>query len=556
MRQTASVTVLTAAGGAVEAPSSQPAALPSPLPAASRRAPLVVAAVVPAVVGLLFLNADLLLGPHPAFLPAFLTLVLACDLLTAVLLVEQYRAGGGPRVLALSAAYVWSAAIVVPHALVFGGLFTPTGLLGASPSSAPWLWAAWHTGLPVLIGLALAPWPAGLEARLGSLEHRGRRLLLTHGTVLAAAVGTTALVTAGADRIPTIIVDGDYTVLTERFGPWIVALCLLSLGAALVGVLGRRDAQGIEAWAIVAVVATTGDATLTLFSESRFTVGWYGARALALTAATVVLLAMLREVTALHRQVLRDSVRLETTNRQLLDAQNLREHMVAVVTHDMRTPLTGLQGYLELLSEAGGDLGEERQATMIDRSRMLTRRLTLMTEDMLAVATTDRAVVALEPAPLLLATELQACAEVFPDLDLRLECEPGIRVQADPLRLQQVLVNLVRNAQAYGAEPVVLAARSLPGLPAAPGPALVELAVSDAGAGVPADFVPQLFDSYTRAEGTGRRGSGLGLSVVRELVEAHGGRVSYDAAANAFRVVLPAPAELSLVEPVEADPVA
>ncbi len=81
---------------------------------------------------------------------------------------------------------------------------------------------------------------------------------------------------------------------------------------------------------------------------------------------------MLREVTALHRQVLRDSVRLETTNRQLLDAQNLREHMVAVVTHDMRTPLTGLQGYLELLSEAGGDLGEERQATMIDRSRMLT----------------------------------------------------------------------------------------------------------------------------------------------------------------------------------------
>ncbi|MEQ4498412.1 hypothetical protein, partial [Nocardioides kribbensis] len=67
------MTVLTAAGGTVEAPSSPPAALPSALPAASRRAPLVVAAVVPAVVGLLFLNADLLLGPHPAFLPAFLT---------------------------------------------------------------------------------------------------------------------------------------------------------------------------------------------------------------------------------------------------------------------------------------------------------------------------------------------------------------------------------------------------------------------------------------------------------------------------------------------------
>ncbi len=133
MRQTAGVTVLTAAGGTVEAASSPPARCP-PLP--RRRAPLVVGrGGGAAVVGLLFLNADLLLGPHPAFLPAFLTLVLACDLLTAVLLVEQYRAGGGPRVLALSAAYVWSAAIVVPHALVFGGLFTPTGLLGASPAA-------------------------------------------------------------------------------------------------------------------------------------------------------------------------------------------------------------------------------------------------------------------------------------------------------------------------------------------------------------------------------------------------------------------------------------
>ena len=63
--------------------------------------------------------------------------------------------------------------------------------------------------------------------------------------------------------------------------------------------------------------------------------------------------------------------------------------------------------------------------------------------------------------------------------------------------------------------------------------------MSDAGAGVPSRFVPQLFEPYTRAEGTGVHGTGLGLSVVRDLVQRHGGSVGYDPDGNAFVVRLP-----------------
>ncbi len=178
-----------------------------------------------------------------------------------------------------------------------------------------------------------------------------------------------------------------------------------------------------------------------------------------------------------------------------------------------------------------------------------------MTEDMLAVATTDPRVVALEPAPLLLAAELQACAEVFPDLDCAWSASPA-RVQADPLRLPagagqpgRQRPGLRRRAGRPGRPPAPRAARR-------PGPALVELAVSDGGPGCRPTSCRGSSSPTPAPRAPAAVGSGLGLSVVRELVEAHGGRVSYDAAANAFRVVLPAPADLSLVEPVAADPVA
>jgi two-component system sensor histidine kinase MtrB len=130
--------------------------------------------------------------------------------------------------------------------------------------------------------------------------------------------------------------------------------------------------------------------------------------------------------------------------------------------------------------------------------------------------------------------QLGECATCFPDLDVELECPLGLAAYADPLRLQQILANLVRNAQKHGAEPVLIAGAPDPGLPGG-----VVIRVSDAGPGVPATFVPRLFDRYTQGTSTATGGSGLGLSVVRDLVRAHRGTISYDVSGNAFVFTLP-----------------
>ncbi|WP_068922941.1 sensor histidine kinase [Planobispora rosea] len=498
------------------------------------RAPLLAAAIVPVVTALIFMGADRVLGPVPAFLPAFLAVVWASDLLTAFLLITQFLAGGDRRLLALSCAYLWSAAVIVPHALVFSGLFSPTGLLGATPSSAPWLWTAWHTGFPLLIGIALGPWPRRLEREPAPAGRRRPMAAAATGSMLAGAAAAAWLVTAQAEHIPVIMVNGDYRVLTERFGTAIIAVNVVAL--ALAATRFRGAVRGLEAWAAVAVIASCGDVLLTLFAGARFTFGWYGARLLALVAALVVLTSLLREITTLYRRVRRHADVLGLHNEELRRANALRDHLVAVVSHELRSPLTAVRGFLEIIDENPG-LPPERARQMIARSQILLARLTMLTEDLLTTPGLEAGQLPVNPVPVNLREALTECAVLFPEASITVDCPDGPPARVDPLRLQQIVGNYVRNALKYGRPPVVLEARF--------GADAVDIRVRDHGTGVPPEFVPRLFDRFSRADDDRVRstaGVGLGLSIVASLAEAHGGRAWYDSSSGpgaCFVVTLP-----------------
>jgi signal transduction histidine kinase len=505
------------------------------------RAPFVVASLVVPVIALVFVVGNRTLDSMPGFQPSFLAVVWTLDLLTAFLLFTQYSAGSSARLLSLACAYLWSSAVIVVHALVFPGLFSPTGLMHATPSAAPWLWAVWHTGFPLLIGLSLAPWPSRLAHRDTEDEAPDhRRRLIAVGLCCALVVGVVAavsvLVTAGHAHLPVIIDNGDYSVLTRRFGGWIIGANLLALAAAAMRFL-RNGVMGLEAWAFVAVVASCGDVLLTLFARARFTLGWYGARVLALLAALVVLTALLREITLLYRRVRRTATQLAEHNAELQRANALRDHLIAVVSHELRTPLTALAGIGEILVECRDELPGGKIDNLLVRSLALTKRMSMLTEDLLAVSTIDHGELHVSPMPLAVDEALQECAATFPGLDLRVDCPPGLWVSADPMRLQQMLTNYVRNAIKYGAPPIVLSA--------ARDGDRVELWVRDHGNGVPPEFVPRLFDRFSRAEEakTGVfSGSGLGLSIVAMLARGHGGAVGYAGGPDGARFLITLPA--------------
>lgn len=207
--------------------------------------------------------------------------------------------------------------------------------------------------------------------------------------------------------------------------------------------------------------------------------------------------------------------------------QRLRR-FVADASHKLRTPLTSLRGYADLFRYAAANEPAEREAHLA-KMRAEAARMSVLLDDLLLLARLDSAEV---ETPLRLAdTDLAELAADAADafraahpghlLTTRLDKAP-VPLRADPMRLRQVLDNLLTNAAVHttkGTEVTLMVS-------ARPGEAVV--LVTDTGAGIPQKDRARIFDRFYRVDGSrtrNRGGSGLGLAVVRSLVTAHGGTV-------------------------------
>jgi signal transduction histidine kinase len=231
----------------------------------------------------------------------------------------------------------------------------------------------------------------------------------------------------------------------------------------------------------------------------------------------------------------------------LEELSRLRSGFISIASHELRTPLTTILGFSELLlAEAPPEDPRHRFLAII---RDDARQLAALVENLLDVSRIENGRLALEPVPLDLAAALppllEALGAAAPAHALRAEVDPAARwVLADPPKLQQILANLVGNAIKYSPRGgrVLVAAR--PDQP----PGRVALAVSDEGVGIPPEHLGRIFERFQRVDSAatrGIRGTGLGLYIVKHLVELHGGAVRVESAVgrgSTFRFTLPAAA--------------
>ena len=207
------------------------------------------------------------------------------------------------------------------------------------------------------------------------------------------------------------------------------------------------------------------------------------------------------------------------------EIERMKNDFVAVVSHELRTPLASLRGFVELMLHR--DYPAEKQRHFLEIIFRESDRLGRLINDVLDLQRIESGRQILQPGPVSMAEVARETAELFASSD-RLHCiltevAPGFpRVHADPGAVRQVLNNLVSNALKYspGGGTVRIGAREQGGQ------ALVY--VSDEGLGIPCEQLSKIFSKFYRAPGTVARkigGSGLGLAVVKGIVEAHGGRV-------------------------------
>jgi signal transduction histidine kinase len=205
-------------------------------------------------------------------------------------------------------------------------------------------------------------------------------------------------------------------------------------------------------------------------------------------------------------------------------AEEASRAFLANAAHELRTPLTSVLGLSDLISGLGRTLNQpllEEYCEMLRKQGLRARRLI---SGLLDVSRMEQGLLEVRLERVVLNDLVHRAADAVPRADdrrLEIDVPETLAAQADPLRMEEVLVNLLQNAYLYGGPCV--------GLQGFESGGQVHLRVWDDGDGVPADLLPHLFQPFARAQSARtQEGSGLGLTIVHGLVQAQNGRVWYE----------------------------
>jgi signal transduction histidine kinase len=218
---------------------------------------------------------------------------------------------------------------------------------------------------------------------------------------------------------------------------------------------------------------------------------------------------------------------LEEQNRKLRESERVKSELVSNVSHELRTPLASILGFSDLILQRDLDAADRRRYLELVRAE--ADRLAALLNDLLDLQRIEETGVQLTREELdlskLLASQVVLYSAQSDRHELELESDEGCLVEADRDRLAQVVGNLLSNAIKYSPDGGVVH------IEARRRHAHVRVAVHDEGMGIPAAQQRQIFTKFFRGD-AGRRlgigGTGLGLALARDIVEAHGGRIGFE----------------------------
>jgi hypothetical protein len=234
----------------------------------------------------------------------------------------------------------------------------------------------------------------------------------------------------------------------------------------------------------------------------------------------------------------------EATLARLQELDDMKTDFVAITSHELRTPLAGIRGFVDMLQRRGDDLSSDERAEYLGLVMTQTDRLIRLVDDLLVVSRVEAGKLTLEPSDVAIGPLLDQLVRALGDGAARVRVEAGdgapATIVVDPHRLTQIVTNLAANALKYGDPdtPIEITWST-------PVEGTVAFAVTDHGAGIPADELEVIFDRFHQRERhlSHTSGFGLGLYITKMLVEAMGGWIDVRSAlgvGTTFTVTLPA----------------
>ena len=231
--------------------------------------------------------------------------------------------------------------------------------------------------------------------------------------------------------------------------------------------------------------------------------------------------------------------RLETEVEALRMERSQKEEALQVMSHDLRSPLQAILGYLELLT--GGALGDltGRQRETVGRMRTICRHLAALLDSVVEMSRLTSGKARFDIRPIVARKSVREAFEIVgpaaqgAGVDLEVDSLPAGVVLADPHRLRQVLVHLLENAVKFApaGSTVRVRIRSVSDAPES----TAAIDIVDGGPGVPEEFRPHIFEPYHRRSGDSpraRAGLGLGLAIAKRVTEGMGGTLGLECPAE------------------------
>jgi signal transduction histidine kinase len=459
--------------------------------------------------------AKVQLAPVFAFIPIYESALILSDLITAAFLFAQFKVIRTHGLLVIGTAYIFSACLAMAHLATFPGLFSDTGIFGSGPQTTAWLYMLWHAGFPVIVIYYTL-----LRRKVEFLinEHHTTRHIFTNifGAVFCA-FASFLLVTAGHEHFPSIMSGDQYTGIMK----FVVGSVWLITIAALVLLWRKKTRTVLELWLMVVLIAWIFDVGLAaVFNHGRFDLGFYAGRLYGLFASLVVLVFFIFENFTLYRKLVEKTVELTSLNRDL-------EDFSYSVSHDLKGPVRRISSYASFL-EADHSHSLNDDAKNLVRSLVgNTKTMIQLIDGLLAFSKLGRQKIEARPVDLK-KLALVVYGELEPEgRKVNFSCENLGKVWGDPVLLRQVLANLISNAVKFtrDANPAVIQCGSL----MQNGRRV--FFIKDNGAGFDMKHAGKLFGVFKRLHATNEfEGNGVGLAIVKKIIERHGGRIWAEAA--------------------------
>jgi signal transduction histidine kinase len=513
-----------------------------PASARERRTALGVVIFLTVVFAIVLPFAHIRVARLDVFIPVVQSIICVTDLITAALIFGQYSIRPQLAFLALASGYIFSGLFAFLQTLDFPGAYSATGLLGGGLSGAAWLFSFWHITFPLAVIAYVLLKDRDETASPLVRPEPGRAIAITIACALAVTAALTWLGTAGAEYLPSLFID------QTRETPFLqyLAGAMWLINAIALVVLLLRLRTILDVWLVVTLFVSLPDLSLSfLYDVVRYSVGWYTARSYALIASCTVLIVLLVETTMLYA---RFASAITLQRRERAHRFSSVDEATAAIAHEIRQPLGAMSlntdAALEILKATPLDIeglrscltdvkdqsiranevvagvralfkSTARQRTMIEINR-LVREVLRMVENELQVHGVS------------VSTEFQ---EDVPE------------IVADPIQLQQVILNLIKNAiEALASGPANIKAIRL--ITTGGATSGVSLYVQDTGPGITPRSETSIFDPFFT---TKTSGMGLGLSISRRIIEDHGGDLRLTETSSrgcTFEIALPgAPAD-------------